>query len=376
MLDNATRMTSDVHQAHRLIRPLWRALCFSLIASFFPFAALGDDLLPLLAPESPAAGDSTSHFPPPAPLDPSQGEPAAAGPWEMAPAEPPVTAPLYWIASSRCSVQNIHERCRGPWGLQVFQRACDGRMHESGIGSLASQLQPGLPVCIVVHGSFVKWEDELKEAHSLSRRLQTASPCPLQIIYFTWPSDGPYTYCMPLDVVVRGRQADFNGFHLAYLISQIPESCPVSMIGHSHGARVVLSAMHLAGGGAIENHRFPYSMGSGRRYRVVLAAGAMDHQWLNPGEQFGCALNPIECLLNLQNQKDLALALYPLHRPCAGRAIARAGITRRDAQRIGYNAVKVRNLDVSDQIGHAHFWPQYYNQPAVIAAMLPYLHFW
>ncbi|WP_437229133.1 alpha/beta hydrolase [Planctomicrobium sp. SH661] len=292
----------------------------------------------------------------------------------------PVAAPEtccanYWMVSSRYSVQNVHERCRGPWGLNVQELHCDGTSRNSNVTELSSQLVPGVPVCIFVHGSFVELPNQYVEAAGFYSCVRSRNAAPLQMIFFTWPSDGPYTGCFPLDVAVRGRQADFNGFHLAYLISQIPASCPVCLVGHSHGTRVILSGMHLVGGGTIEGYSFPYSTGEGRRYRVILAAGAMDHNWLNPGQPFACALNPVECLLNLQNRHDLALAALPLSRPFGRRAVARSGFTSHDVRALGGNAAKLRDCDVTDLVGHKHYWPYYYRQPAVIGAMLPYIYF-
>jgi esterase/lipase superfamily enzyme len=197
-----------------------------------------------------------------------------------------------------------------------------------------------------------------------------------QMIFFTWPSDGPYTGVFPIDLAVRGRQADFNSFHLGYLLSQIPASCPVCLIGHSHGTRVILATMQLAAGGTVEGFGFPYSMGNGRRYRLILAAGAIDHNWLNPGQPYDRALYPIECLLNFRNRKDLPLTFFPLTRPFARRAIARSGITNHDLQHLGYNAAKIHEADVTQMVGHSHYWPEYYRHPAVLRAMLPYMLFY
>ncbi|WP_437206814.1 alpha/beta hydrolase [Planctomicrobium sp. SH664] len=350
----------------RSVTTLLQIIC--LLAMGLPVWA---DDTPLLAPDvinpTPAVVNPAPEHRvdlPPTPELPSPGETPAPAP------------PQYWIASSRCSVQNFHESGRGNWGLNLYERAADGQLLSSSMQSMTNQLVPGVPVCIFVHGSFVEWKDVCNEGHAAYSRIRGASNAPLQTIIFTWPSDGPRTGCFPVDVAVRGRQADFNGFHLAYLISQIPPSCPVSMIGHSHGARVIFSAMHLACGGDIEGYRFPYSLGAGRRYRIVVAAAALDHNWLNPGQQFGYALNPVECVLNLRNRHDLALSLYPVSRPFAGRALARSGFTRWDKTKLGPNAAKVRDYDVTEYVGHHHFWPFYYNQPAVIAAAVPYLYFY
>lgn len=282
--------------------------------------------------------------------------------------------PNYWLVSSRRAVQSIHEKNMGPWHLDVYCSKSDGAAQLSSVADLAAQLIPGVPVCIISHGSFVTWESHCQQSFEASRTFRRASgDSPLQVICFSWPSDGPYTHIPQVDVSVRGKRAEFNGFHLATLLSYVPESCPVTVIGHSHGSRVVLSAMHLTAGGSIQGFSFTGSICPQRRVRVILAAGAMDHHWLNPGERYELALNRVECLLNLRNQNDLPLAFYPLHRPFARRAIARAGVTQRDTVQLGWNSAKIRQVDVTNRLGPDHFWPDYYRDPYIVAAMIPYL---
>ena len=282
-------------------------------------------------------------------------------------------ADSYWLVSTRRSVQTIYDKSRGSWHLDVIQADRSGASTGSNLNLLSTQLVPGVPVCIFAHGSFVTWESQARQAARAFQKIRWASRnAPLQMIFFTWPSDGPYTHIPQVDVSVRGKRAEFNGFHLATLISTVPESCPVTLIGHSHGARVALAAMQLGAGGSVQGYSFTRSLGR-RRMRVVLVAGAMDHNWLNPGQRYGLALNRVECLLNLRNQNDLPLALYPLHRPFARRAVARSGLTARDTASLGPNAAKIRQVDVTNRIGRAHNWPFYYDDPQVLATIVPYL---
>ncbi|MCA8994075.1 MAG: alpha/beta hydrolase [Planctomycetaceae bacterium] len=351
-----------------------RVLILSLVCS--P-VVVGQELPPLPSPSaSPLIGQFDGVTPTPATISAEAGAvlPAPVAIDSVDHNFIACPTPCYWIVSSRCSVQNIHES--GRWGLDVYQRTPDGCLSQSNVSTLASQLVPGMPVCIFSHGSFVQWESQCKEAGQAYAAFRSACPnMPVQMIFFTWPSDGPYTYLLPVDASIRGVRAEFNGFHLSYLMSQIPETCPVCLIGHSHGTRVVLSALHLAGGGDIQGHVFTGSIGN-RRVRAVLAAAATDHFWLNPGNRYGCALNRVECLLNLQNRRDFPLAFYSFSHPFAGGALARRGFTNRDINRIGgYNASKIRQCDVTAELGPDHLWPQYFGNREIVSAMLPYIYF-
>lgn len=313
----------------------------------------------------------------PAPLLPAT--PPALPPLEAAPPANPLIGscetPDYWIVSSRDAVQH-RLRKRDDWTLDVFHRHVGGQMVASSLGELGRSMAPGVPVLICIHGSFVDWESNFKESAEAYQWIRRAAPhLPLQVIFFSWPSDGPYTHITPLDVAIRGERAEFNGFHVAQVVSSIPESCPVSFLGHSHGCRVILSTLHIAGGGTVQDLCFRYDMGRSRRYRVVLAAAAVDHDWLNPGERYDRSLVRCEALLTLINRDDLPIAVYPFHRPGAKRALSRVGLTEHDRCQLGRQSMKAAELDVTCLVGHDHLWPGYYHSPRIATSIAPYVYF-
>jgi hypothetical protein len=308
-------------------------------------------------------------------------EPSPAAPEFPSPAVPSAPfvgdcqSPDYWTVSSREAIQHRLNR-RDDWSLDVYHRVAGAPLARSSLQDLSQRLIPGVPVLICVHGSYVDWDSNYKESAEAYQWIRHAAPhLPLQVIFFSWPSDGPYTHVAPLDVAIRGDRAEFNGFHVAQVLSVIPESCPVSFLGHSHGARVILSTLHIAGGGAVQNMRYKYNMGASRRYRAVFAAAAVDHNWINPGQRYECALHRCEGIMNLVNRADLAIAVYPFHRPGANRALSRVGLTPRDRCKVGPEAAKVADWDITDLIGRNHLWPNYYHCPRIAASIAPYIYF-
>ena len=109
------------------------------------------------------------------------------------------------------------------------------------------------------------------------------------------------------------------------------------------------------------------------RVRIVLAAAAVDHHWLDPGEKYERALPRSECVVNLRNREDLPLFFYPLNRPFAGRALARTGFTGWDRRRLGGQNPKAIDYDITANIGHAHLWPEYFSDPQILSIMAPYI---
>jgi hypothetical protein len=282
----------------------------------------------------------------------------------------------YWIVSSReCPQRGKH--CIPGCAFDYYRHTCATGLCPEHPGNFAAALQPGAPVCIVVHGSFVDWQSVQNEAHAIYHWIRAASPNqPLNVVFYTWPSAGAAMLVPHLGVALYGKRASHNGFYLSQLIAEIPGHHPICLVGHSHGARMVVSAMHLMGGGAVRKTPLGYDALRGRRLRAVLVAAAIDHHWLNPGERYGCALNSVECLLNLQNRKDVAMNAYPLRAPFSRRALGRTDFTPKDRAQIGWQGAKLATLDTTSLIGPGHMWPNYYQHPEIAWAMAPYVYFW
>lgn len=290
--------------------------------------------------------------------------------------------PDFWIVSSRACQQGFGRR--GVCCSFDFARY-DGRHRWSDQHEFLASLQPGIPVCIVVHGSYVRPVDVVPDSVNMYRWIRAAAPeLPLHVVFFTWPSGGittldprnPASTLVPsLDILLLAGRAEFNGFYLGQLISKVPADHPVSVFSHSHGTRVTASALHLLGGGTVDGRRLCVCGRHGHRLRVVMAAAAIDHDWLNPGQRYGKALFPCECLLNLQSRRDLALLLYPLQRPFARRALGRTGFLPKDRARLGWLNGKISELNITRFVESGHMIPHYYRQPTIACWMAPWLYY-
>jgi hypothetical protein len=303
--------------------------------------------------------------------------PATSAEVTPAPFETPLASPGqgYWIVSTWSSPQSFDGApLRFCDEVQRFDECIGHR--DSSLAELTQSLIPGVPVCIVVHGSFMDSPSVIPESCSTWRWLKAGS-CgrPFQMIYFSWPSDRPLSPLACIDVAVLGNRASRNGFYLASLVQHVPPECPISLIGHSHGTRVISSSLHLMAGGTVDDSRHPYARATGRRIRTVFAASAIDHDWLNPGQRFDRALCSTECLLNLRNDCDPALRIYPLRHIGSSRALGCSGFTAKDHKKLGSWNTRVRDLDVSEQIGAAHLWPNYVSQVWLARRLSNYLYF-
>jgi hypothetical protein len=316
---------------------------------------------------------------PPVPPVPA-AEPIFSEPAETLPVDGGVEpfapqSPGYWIVSSWNSPQEFeNDQLRFCPQVRKVDECTDGC--PSSMEQLTGSLIPGVPICIVIHGSFMDSPSVLPDSHRTYSWLKSgACGRPFQMIYFSWPSDRALSPFASIDVAILGSRASRNGFYLASLIQSLPPECPVCLVGHSHGTRIISSGLHLLGGGVVEGHRHCTPGCSGRRIRVVYTASAIDHDWLNPEERYGRALCCVECLINLRNAKDPALQIYPLRRIGSSRALGLAGFTSKDRRELGAYGSRVRDWDVSSLIGHDHSWPNYVAHNSLASSLRNYLFF-
>lgn len=293
-----------------------------------------------------------------------------------------------WFVSSRGAQQDWCEaggRC-----LQVFVRRNYGCLERSSMAEMLSELRPDVPTVVFTHGSFVKFSDTVCESKATSRWLRSCI-CgrSIQTIFFTWPSDENVRY-LPGSVRELTRRAEFNSFYLAQLLGMLPCDASVggrlTVMGHSHGGLMTAAAMHLLGGGLVQGR----SSRSRLRWRpnVVLAAPALDRDWLTPKTRSRTliALNQVcdrgrydraMCVTNsmliLRNKHDLALKVYPLRRPFVKQALGKAGLSRRDKDRLGAAACRIKEVDVSRQLGCKHIWPYYLQHQSIACTVGRYI---
>jgi len=282
--------------------------------------------------------------------------------------------PCFWrVGTRRCG--QTFDTGIGCCRLTAEMCAGDGRFHRTTLQQLLGSLQPGVPICIFIHGSQVDERTCRIESAATYRWLtQSASGSPIQFIAFDWPSDTHIGLLIGLDFIKLGRRAARNGFPLAQLVQRLPVESPVCLLGHSHGARAAVSATHLLAGGSVQGHRLQ-TRDNAHRIRLTLAAAAVDHDWLNPGERYDCALGRAECVVNMKNCFDYALIAYPTRKVIGARALGQCGFTPFDVRRLGSAVGKISELDVNDIMGARHDWPNYYREPRIGRAVAPVVFF-
>jgi len=264
----------------------------------------------------------------------------------------------FWVVSTRDCPQEMGS---DPWpGLVVRHFDADGNLVRVDPRLMLDQAA-GNPVFIQVQGSLTTPDIALGGLLWTHTWLREARCLPEDavVIAFDWPSQRVYKHDVR-DINEKGRRAFVAGYHLARFLLAFPPGGRVCILGQSYGGRVVPSALHLLGGGALNSMdrdpdvRLP-SLRPDLHVRAVIIAGASDRTWLDPGRRLDRALHGCEAFLNLYNRRDESLRLYPfLSRSDHHRALGRLGLADRDLARLGPLAARYAEHDVHDILGTEH----------------------
>ncbi len=342
-----------------------------------------DALQPSLSPPTPVQTQYQQVIPQYPMLQPQTGLPTFSAPYQPAmgyqmhpyavpvPVRPQI---YYWRVGTRHCGQSFKDGicdCK----LRVHSCTSDGAWRPSSEAELLARIVPDAPICVMVHGSLVdEWGSRL-DSRGTYRWLRRAAPhMPLNVIFFDWPSQrcvGPHA---ALQFIQLGRQAARNGFPLAQFVSRLPVSSPICLMGHSHGARTVAAATQLLSGGEVQGRSLGHADRI-HRLRLVLAAGAIDHDWLNPGKRYDRVVSRAESIISIENRLDFALALYPLQRPLGKKPLGSYGLKPSDEQALGANRNRIYHINVSRLLGKRHVWPYYYSQQRIADAIAPSVYF-
>ncbi len=230
-----------------------------------------------------------------------------------------------------------------------------GRWQNTTWNELLAEFETPLPTVIYVHGNRVDAGFDKSHGLQLYRALAARKPAqtPLRYVIWSWPSTqirGPVK-----DYEVKAARTKPVGWQLAWAVDQLPPDAPLALVGYSYGARVVTGALHVLGGGRLNELALPTRVHADRApIRVALVAAAVDAHWLRPDGYHGRAMTQVESLLLVNNQLDPAMRFYPIS-PIGRRAAALgfAGL------RGGDDAAKIRSFDVTGAVGRHHALSEY-----------------
>jgi hypothetical protein len=225
-----------------------------------------------------------------------------------------------------------------------------------------------LVTTIFVHGNRMARAEAFTRGWAAYRALvQTADERPVRFIVWSWPSEqirGPIQ-----DVRIKAQRTNPAGCYLAWFLNRLPASTPLSLWGHSFGARVVTGAMHVLGGGSLIGFRLDAPQGPKREHvSLVLITAALDSHWLAPGRFHGQALSRVGHLLLVNNGCDRLLKRYHwlYHRKACAVALGYTGLSR---HLVATDGCRIEQVNACCQVGPEHSLVNYLCSRGLMARM-------
>ncbi len=242
------------------------------------------------------------------------------------------------------------------------------------LAELTASDSDAIVTLIFVHGNRIDSSEAFSKGWSAYWAVARGAERPLRFIIFSWPSEairGPL-----VDARTKAWRTNICGYYLAWLIDRLPTNVPLSLLGHSFGARIVTGSMHLLGGGSINGQKLADRVQPQRQpANVTLLAAALDNDWLLPGHTHGLALSQINHLLLINNSCDRLLMRY--HRLYGRRACQQAlGYT--GLPRWGLSDDVWRRIDQFDAcciVGRDHWFHLYISASSLVTRMRHILMF-
>lgn len=222
---------------------------------------------------------------------------------------------------------------------------------------------PSVTTIIFVHGNQIAPGDAKNEGLATYRTiiLHGCDAPRIRFVIYSWPSSkvGGLLY----DVREKAARTEPSGYHLAWLLDQMPVETPIGLVGFSFGARIITGGLHILAGGSLggtcvlSDHVHP----NRAPMNVVLMAAALNSYWLAEGEHHGLAMTEVSRMLLINNCEDRAMRYYDMITPGPGgpQALGLCGPTRISPQSAG----KILNRDVSNYVGPEHEYLRYLCAP-------------
>lgn len=214
----------------------------------------------------------------------------------------------------------------------LFYRKSGNKWEKSDMKTFLSTQGTTQPVIFYVHGNRTEANTAMVQGMMCLRNFKTETPA--RLVVWTWDAERVSTRPR-IEYSTKANYSDFQGFYLANILEQMNENTPVVLVGHSFGARVILSALHLLGNGRVGNRTleaaFPaepqeisfnlkkkpaLQIGESQKnlpkLNALLVGAAISCNAMVPGAIYDRALDVVSEMHITQNGADPALKFYPL----------------------------------------------------------------
>jgi hypothetical protein len=268
-----------------------------------------------------------------------------------------------WLVSDRglgCCVERDVER------LRCWRYDCQQGWTPANLEELLTAGDPEMVTAIYVHGNQMAACEAFGYGVRTYRALVgCADERPVRFVTWSWPSDRVARAAQ--DVRIKAARTNLTAYYLAWFIDRLNPQVPVSLWGHSFGARASSGALHLLGGGVLSGRSLERVHPDRPAVQTVLMAAALDCDWLFPGRFHGQALSQMSELLLVNNGCDRLLKRYHwlYHRRSCAEALGYTGLYR--GRLPADEQAKIEQINACCIVGQQHKFLLYLASGSIMA---------
>jgi hypothetical protein len=280
--------------------------------------------------------------------------------------------PELWVINTRCAPKCSNlDRGFEMISYQRFDRCRGCFVKESRESFLAGEAT--MPTLFYIHGNSLKHKGAMKGFWSVYEKLRC---CPGQkrLVCWSWPAERVYKMeglrfreMVRKNLRIKYVYAEYQGYYLGKLVSQMSLSQRVTLSGHSYGAITSSVALHLMGGGCVNGLRLEGGAPVERaNLRAVMISGAFDCDMLYPGHRYGQAFVAAEKIMSTFNCHDRTLRKWP--KSGSTRGCQALGFSGMSASRLGQYRHKFLQINTYPENGRSHYLGPHLKNPRFMAA--------
>lgn len=264
----------------------------------------------------------------------------------------------FWLVDTRPASMSCD--CDATFDKLDFSYRDNCQWHSSTIEEFFASSDPNVPTGIFVHGNLTDRCKAISDGHYVYNYMkQRAEGRPFRFIVWTWPAQ-KVRGGLRHDARTKAHRCDAQGLFLAHFFNRAGQKTPVCAIGHSFGARIIASALHMMGGGQIAGQSLNGSVRKRKTpLRAVLVAAAMDSNALLPNHRNGSTIDGVDRLLITRNRCDRVLKWYPLMTQRGNKQQALGYVGPTCVGCLGQEREKIDIVSTTCSVGKTHKWPAY-----------------
>jgi hypothetical protein len=280
--------------------------------------------------------------------------------------------PEMWVINTRCAPRcNNLDRGFEMISYQRYDRCRGCFVQESRESFLAGEATT--PTLFYIHGNSLKHKGAMKGFWDVYEKMRCC-PGPKRLVCWSWPAERVYkTERLRVREMIRKNlqikyvYAEYQGYYLAKLVSQMSLSQRVTLSGHSYGAITAAVALHLMGDGCVRGMTLAGGAPVERaNLRAVMISAAFDCDMLYPGHRYGQAIVAAEKIMSTFNGHDRTLKKWP--RTGSLRGCPALGYSGMSVGRLGQYRHKFLQINTYPENGRSHYLGPHLANPRFMSA--------